>query len=47
VIGCGGGILVGRLAVEFVPVVADRNQKHVHARATTVAQLSGVTGRLL
>jgi hypothetical protein len=27
--------------------VADRNQKHVHARTPTVAQLSGVTGRLL
>jgi hypothetical protein len=47
VIGSGGGVLVGRLAVEFVPVGADRNQKHVHARTITVAQLSGVTGRLL
>ena len=37
-----GRILVGDLAVQFVPVLADRNEEHVHARTTTVAQLSGV-----
>jgi hypothetical protein len=32
VIGCAGGIFVRNLAVQFVPVGPDRDQKHLHAR---------------